>query len=165
MDAADRPECDHGGMRRAATTARTTDVAGRCGKVLTAASAATKPTAAHVTAAAAEPTAATVSTPATSATPATRKRVSGQSHPGGVAAWPGEAGNETECDRISAGGEDDRNRRSHGFGRERRRRAERRGDHGHRPADQIDERRVLTRAPCGRAYRRRVGPGRPSVGP
>ena len=55
---------------------------------------------------------------------------------GRVAARPGETGDKTQLDRVSADTEDDRGRRRCSFGRERGHAAGR-GDHGHTAADQI----------------------------
>ena len=48
-----------------------------------------------------------------------------------VSARPGEAGDETELDRVFADAEDDRDRRGRSFGRKRSRVAGWRGDNGH----------------------------------
>jgi hypothetical protein len=57
--------------------------------------------------------------------------------PGDVAAWPIDAGNETDLHRVSRRTEHDWNARCRRFGRERGYVAAWRGDHGYLAADQI----------------------------
>jgi hypothetical protein len=61
--------------------------------------------------------------------------------PGGVAAWPIEAGNEADFYRVSASDEDNRNRRRRRLGRERRGGAARCHDDSHTPANQLRRQR------------------------
>ena len=60
---------------------------------------------------------------------------------GRIAARPGEAGDKTKLNRVTADAENDRDRRGCSFGRERTRHVANRGDHGYSPADQIGHQR------------------------
>jgi len=57
-------------------------------------------------------------------------------HAGYIAAWPAQAGGETELHRIAVAGEHDGNGRGRRLGRERRR-CRRGGEDGHLPTNQI----------------------------
>jgi hypothetical protein len=58
-------------------------------------------------------------------------------HPGHIAVWPGEAGDETSLNRVAADAEDDGNCSGRGFGRQRRRHAAWGDDDRNPTTDQI----------------------------